>query len=306
MINNLNKFTYDKTERTFKYLLDNLKDSVNGWSYFVNWAKVNRNIKEVEVSLNILNYLIGKENIREEFRNILKQYPETLCTIPILIASREKSFRVLNPKEGNPFNIEPYEFSKCGKLCDEEIEKALEFADRSGILEIIEKEKIKNLVDYVFGIEVGLDSNGRKNRSGTAMEDLVEMFIIEICKKHGYSYIRQASPKSIKEQWNYNIEVDKADRRFDFAVNANKKLFLIETNYYSGGGSKLKSTAGEYKTLFDYVNKSGHEFIWITEGKGWLTASRPLQDTFNYTNYIFNLDMVEKGLLEQVLVRGKI
>lgn len=298
------EFKYTKSQETFDYLINTLKDTVNGWTYFVNWAKVNKNINNVEISLNILNCLIGKDNIMEEFKRILKHYPETLVAIPILVASREKSFKILNPKDDDMFNLDSYDFTKYERLSNEQVEKVLEFVDKSGVLEIIQNKRVKSLVDYVYGIEVGLDSNGRKNRSGTAMEDLVEIFIKRICQKHNYQYMKQATQKDIKNDWGYSIEVDKATRRFDFAISANKKLFLIETNYYSDSGSKLKATAGEYKTLYDYITKNGHEFIWITDGKGWVSTTRPLQETFEHNKYIFNLDMVEKGALEKV-VEGK-
>lgn len=160
---------------------------------------------------------------------------------------------------------------------------------------------IKNLVDYVFGVEVGLDSNGRKNRTGTAMEGLVDIFIRNISNKNGFKYMVQATPTRIKSEWNYNVTVDKSERRFDFAVNTGKKLFLVETNFYGGGGSKLKATAGEYKTLYDVAAGDGHEFIWITDGVGWHTANRPLQETFNHNKYILNLKMIELGVLDDII-----
>lgn len=175
----------------------------------------------------------------------------------------------------------------------------------SGIFDLFKNKSIKNLVDYVFGVEVGLDSNGRKNRTGTAMENIIELFIKNICNKYGYKYMVQATPTRIKSDWGYDVTVDKSERRFDFAVNAGNTLFLIETNFYGGGGSKLKATAGEYKTLYDVASRDGHEFIWITDGTGWHTASRPLNETFNHNKYILNLKMIELGVLEEI-VAGRI
>ena len=99
----------------------------------------------------------------------------------------------------------------------------------------------------------------------------------------------------------YSVTVDKTARRFDFAINTGKQLYLIETNYYGGGGSKLKATAGEYKTLYDIATKDGHTFIWVTDGKGWLTANRPLEETFYHNEYILNLNMLENGMLDDIV-----
>lgn len=165
----------------------------------------------------------------------------------------------------------------------------------------MQNKQVKNLVDYVMGVEVGLDSNGRKNRSGTAMENLVEAYIKDLCKNYNYDYMSQAMPKAIKEKWNLEVKVDKANRRFDFAIKTDKKLFLVETNYYGGGGSKLKATAGEYKTLQDLITSDGHELIWITDGLGWTTASKPLKETFEHNSYLLNLTMIQDGILEDIL-----
>ncbi|TDT51286.1 type II restriction endonuclease [Fonticella tunisiensis] len=297
-------FVYDKSSSTFEFLLDNLVDSIKGWNYFVNWSKVKENVKDIEIELNILNYLIGKENIREELKYLLRRNPEIIRAIPFLIASRDNKFEILNLGANNTFSLEIFDFNK-KFLKESDIENIINFIEKTGLMELFKDKTIKNLVDYVFGVEVGLDSNGRKNRSGTAMEDLIETFLKNICSKYGYEYFTQATPTKIKSEWGYNVTVDKSERRFDFAVNTGKKLFLIETNYYGGGGSKLKATAGEYKTLFDVLNGDGHEFIWITDGKGWLTASRPLQETFNHNKYILNLKMIELGILEEILL-GKL
>lgn len=256
---------YVKSNEMFNYLISTLKDSIKGWDYFVNWNKVNTNVKNVEVSLNILNYLIGKDDIKKEFKMLLTQYPKVVQAIPILIACRETTFKILKSKDNKniDFEVETYDFNKTKNLSEEEINRIADFCENTGIFKLLQDRHMKNLVDYVRGIEVGLDSNGRKNRSGTAMENLVESYINNLCKKYNYDYIAQATPNAIKDRWNLQVKVDKANRRFDFAIKTNKRLFLVETNYYSGGGSKLKATAGEYKTLQDLITSDGHELFGL-------------------------------------------
>lgn len=152
----------------------------------------------------------------------------------------------------------------------------------------------------MIGVEAGLDSNARKNRGGHAMEEIVTVFISDLCKRKGYKHIREADAKKIKAELGYTVPVDKSSRRYDFAIDNKKELFLVETNFYGGGGSKLKSTAGEYRNLFD-VLKGEHNFIWITDGFGWKTTIRTLRETFDHNDYLFNLSMLEKGILEFLL-----
>ena len=175
------------------------------------------------------------------------------------------------------------------------------FLKESGFLKLVSDKTIKSIPDYFIGVEVGLDSNGRKNRSGTSMEDIAEFFIKDICQRKGYEYIPQATADKIKQKWNKDITVTKSSKRIDFAVNTPNKLYLIETNFYGGGGSKLKSTAGEYAEIYHQWTNDGHQFIWITDGLGWQSTKRPLRDTFDNTDYIINLDMIQKGVLEDLL-----
>jgi len=148
----------------------------------------------------------------------------------------------------------------------------------------------------MIGVEAGLDSNGRKNRGGHAMEAIIEWFVKDYCTKHGYTYLKEANAARIYKSWQINVPVDKSSRRYDFVVNNGKELIIFETNFYSGGGSKLKSTAGEYRNLFDALGNK-FKFVWVTDGAGWHTTTRPLRDTFNHNDYIFSLSMLEQGIL---------
>lgn len=296
------RISVKNNEEIFEYLIDSLKIKITKWDYFVNWSKVIGNIEKLEVELNILNYLIGKENIESEFKALITKYPNVIKTIPILIASRDKSFKILNNFGYDEFEYRDFSFKIKSKYSAEDIENAVVFASKSGFLDLLSSKRIKNIVDYVVGVEVGLDTNGRKNRTGTMMEGIVKFFIDDICDRYGFSYIEQATSSKIKELWDIDLSVDKTNRRIDFAINNGENLYLIETNFYGGGGSKLKSTAGEYKTLFDYLTNDGHKFIWVTDGIGWSKTRAPLRETFNYIDYILNLEMLSKRILEDIIV----
>jgi len=289
----------NKTEdNLFEEIISSFKNKITQWSYFVNWQKVLQNIELIEKELNLLNYLIGKKDLHKETVDLLLKYPDTIKAIPLLLAIRDKSIEVLIDTRN--FIYREFDFSKKEYTKDEIISFA-DFILKSGLGELLKDKKIKNLVDYATGVEVGLDSNGRKNRGGTLMENLVEEFVRDTCNKLHIEYMPQATAKKIKEKWNIEIKVDKSSRIIDFAINKNGKLYFIEVNFYGGGGSKLKSTATEYIRMNEYWNKQGIEFIWITDGAGWKSTLKPLREYFDKADYLLNLEMLRNGVLKRIL-----
>ncbi len=287
----------------FQYFQDTLKDSITLWNYFVNWDKVLNNFREIEVNLNLLNYLVGKEDIENELRLLITKYPNVVSVIPILLACRNLDFKILTSYISGEFDYKYFDFKIKSQVTEQEVNKIINFTTKTGVLELFRNKTIKSIPDYVLGIEVGLDTNGRKNRSGSTMETIVENILKNIQKQKNLLLMCQATADKIIKEWGIELKADKSSRRFDFAIKNNDNLFLIETNFYSGGGSKLKSTAGEYKTLFDFISSQGYKFIWITDGIGWKKAIRPLEETFNYTDYVLNLDMVSSGLLAEIIAQ---
>lgn len=281
--------------KDFNNLVATFKSSIKTWDYFVNWKKVFSNSSELEIILNKLNYLLGKENLREEFRKLYNSNPDIIKALPVLLAVRESKLEIFDKATKNS---EFFDFS--GKEAG--AEKYYEFLEKSGLANLFQKDGIKNLVDYVVGVEVGLDSNGRKNRGGTLMESIVESFVADFCKEKGFEYIAQARATAIKAKWGLDITVDKSERSFDFAVfnPKNKKIKLFETNFYNGGGSKLKSVCGEFKSLYTELKKQDIDFIWVTDGLGWNTTKRPLEETYNHNEHVFNLSMLEDGILNKL------
>ena len=292
---------YDE-QAVFKYLLTTLKDSISSWDYFVDWAKINESVSKIEMDLNLLNYLIGKDNIESEFTDLLRRYPQVARLVPILVAYREKDVKLLANYGYNGFEYREFSFRK-KVVTETEISETVEFAIKSGFLAILASKRIKSVVDYVFGVEVGMDTNARKNRSGKTMERIVEFYVADICTRNNWRYLSQASATKIKNEWGMDVPVDKSRRIVDFVVDNGENLYLIEANYYGGGGSKLKSTAGEYIAMHDFWTKAGLKFIWVTDGKGWETAHLPLRETFNKTDFVLNLDMVSEGLLEEIILK---
>ena len=285
-------------KRDFKEWLNQFKVSISDFSYYVDFEKVYDNVDKIKVELNILNSLVGSKNIQQDFENLVKKYPETIKCIPILLAVRENEIRV---SEAN--NDFVYKFNK-----NLEINVLSEFMEKSGLFELISKRIINNLVDYVLGVEVGLDSNGRKNRGGHLMENLVENYIVNAGFIKEDTYFKEMYLREIEEKWNVDLSTlsnnGKAKKRFDFVVKTDKCIYAIETNFYGGfgGGSKLNETARSYKMLAEESkNIKGFAFVWITDGTAWRSAKNNLEETFDVLDSIFNLKELEEGKLKEIL-----
>ena len=271
--------------------------------YYVNWEKVERETKKFELELNTLNYLIGKKDIYSEAFKLFTKQPDLLKAVPILIASRDRVLDILTIDNDDNMSFEQLDFKT---IDTSRIDDYLKFIEQSGLLNFLQQHANRSLVDYVYGVETGLDSNARKNRSGTTMEGIIERHVSKIAQEQNIEWKAQATAQFIKEKWGVTVPVDKFERRFDVAVYSTEKhkVWLIETNYYGGGGSKLKAVAGEFTELSQFVVTSDDdvEFVWVTDGQGWKTAHLPLAEAFSHIRNIFNLEMLREGFLSELLL----
>lgn len=294
------KLNCNNADEVFEYIIKNLKPSNNLWSYFVNWDKVYSNVRKLEINLNLLNYLIGKENFDEEFKLLIREQPQVISVIPALVVSREQNFNILIDYENKKLTYENYDFSVKNPT-DKDINKYLHFVKESGLKELLCSGKIKSLVDYMIGVEAGLDSNGRKSRGGSSMGYITECFIKDLCKRKSYRYIAEANAEKIKKEFGYDIPAHKySSKRYDFVIDTGNEPVLFEVNFYNDGGSKLSETAKAYREVESFLDKK-FKFIWITDGKGWLKAHNSLKDTFIHNEYLLTLAMLENGILEDLI-----
>lgn len=298
---NLQKYISFSHEERLKQFLSTLSVTNRTPEYYVNWKKVDRETKKYELELNTLNYLIGKDDIYLEALRLFTKQPNLLKAIPSLIASRDKVLDILTIDNDDNMSFEQLNF----KTIDaSRIDDYMKFIEKSGLLKFLQRHANRSLVDYVYGVETGLDSNARKNRSGKTMEGILERYVSRISKEQKLEWKAQATAKFIKNEWGIEVPVDKSERRFDVAVYSKEKhkVWLLETNYYGGGGSKLKSVAGEFTELSQFVVTSDDdvEFVWVTDGQGWLTAHLPLAEAFSHITNVFNLEMLREGFLSEL------
>ena len=291
-----NRLGLNSNDDVFEYFMSTLRPGVSDWEYFVDWNKVFTNVRSVETTLNIMNYLLGKENFDDEFKYLASNYPEIMKMIPVLIVrngAKSSEYNVVTVN-GATLTEEAFKFSGSG-TSDGEIEDAIQFIRSSGLIRIFQKDGVNNLVDYVIGVEAGLSSNGRKNRGGKAMENVCESLL----QGMGLDFISQASPSDIKNKFNIDLQ-GMEGRRFDFATVSNNELYIIEVNCYSSGGSKLDKTASDFRGLQDDLRGQAN-FIWLTDGHGWLKTRNPIRKSFDHNDYVFNIEMVNRGVLNELL-----
>lgn len=285
-------------ERNFKGWISSFRTNIVDYSYYTDFKKVYKNVDELKVELNILNSLIGSKNIESDFENILRKYPEVLRCIPILIAVRKKEIYAID--EFGEFN---YSFKKTNLP----IEQYSMFMRKTGLFDLIQNHIITNLVDYVTGVETGLDSNARKNRVGHVMENLVEKYIINAGFIKDFNYFKEMYISDITKRWNIDLSAisntGKTEKRFDFVVKTEDMIYVIETNFYSSGGSKLNETARSYKNIaIESNNIIGLKFVWFTDGKGWESARHNLEETFDIMEHLYNLNDLENNVIKEIFV----
>ena len=288
--------------RNFDEWLSKFRESISSYEYYIDFVKVHRNVDSIKVELNILNSLIGSKNIKNDFEALLKRYPEIIKVIPILLAKRENEIYCQDENGGVLYN---FQYNMYPSNSYKHYEMILYFMDKTGLFDLLENHVINNLVDYVTGVETGLDSNGRKNRGGHLMEDLVEKYIQEAGFVKGVNYFKEMYLKDVEKQWSLDLSAlsnqGKSAKRFDFVIKTDNQVYAIETNFYASGGSKLNETARSYKMLSQEADTiDGFTFVWFTDGIGWKSAKGNLRETFEVMKHVYSIDDMECGVMKSV------
>ncbi len=289
-------------ERNFNEWLSGFRDSIADYGYYIDFEKVHRNVDNIKVELNILNSLIGSKNIELDFENLMRKYPEVLKCIPLLLAVRANEIYCQDENGGHLFQ---FDFGKYPPNSHAHYERYKYFMRETGLFDLLENHIVNNLVDYATGVETGLDSNGRKNRGGHLMEDLVESFIQKAGFVKDVNYFKEMYIHQITNKWNIDLSAisnqGRAEKRFDFVIKTPNMIYGIETNFYTSGGSKLNETARSYKKVaLEAAPLENFSFVWFTDGKGWTSARSYLEETFGVMEHIYNIKDLEDGIISEV------
>ena len=288
--------------RNFDDWLLSFRDSIADYGYYIDFEKVHRNVDSVKIELNILNSLIGSKDIENDFENLMRKYPEVLRCIPLLLAVRANEIYCQDENGGYLYK---FDFGKYPPNSHTYYERYKYFMRETGLFDLLENHIINNLVDYVTGVETGLDSNGRKNRGGHLMEDLVERYIADAGFIKDVNYFKEMKINEIEKKFGINLSAisnkGKTVKRFDFVIKTKDTIYGIETNFYASSGSKLNETARSYKQISQEAQSiNGFIFVWFTDGKGWVDARHNLEETFDVMQHIYNIKDLEDGIIDEV------
>lgn len=265
--------------KDFNLFMSQLQETNQTLDFFCDFEKISQNVENIKLSLCMLNSLIGTSNMRSAVETIWNRDKTAFNVMDILIAVRSEGKKKILDNIGQCVILD--------SLFDS-VDGVMEFLDNTGLTEVFQSQKITNLVDYVFGIETGLDTNARKNRSGHVMEGIVKNLFDNNKIKYRQEVYSSEWPEITKVLGN-------DEKRFDFVIETTGKTYLIEVNFYSGGGSKLNEVARSYSDIAPKINSvSGFEFVWITDGIGWESAKNKLQEAYSIIPSIYNLTNINE------------
>lgn len=271
-------------EKNFDLFMSQLAETNATLDFYTDFSKIRENVRSIEIKLNTLNYLVGKEDLATAVKELWDNDKRVFSILDILIATRQEQHKKYLDDMGKPHLIH--------ELLDS-YEGVMKFLDETGLSEVLKNKDIKNLVDYVFGVEAGLDTHARKNRSGDITELLLHRILTANGIKHKMEVYSHEYP-ALQEA----LGAD--EKRFDFVIETKRCTYLIEVNFYNGGGSKPNEVARAYRELSPIVNKvDGFEFVWVTDGQGWNSARNKLEEAYSEIDRMYNFESLG-GFLEEV------
>ncbi len=281
-----------------KALSDTLIETNYTYDFFVNWTKVTKNRDTFKYEVALLKSLKSSSTPVPDFQNLLTKYPEVIKVIPILLACRDGLIKVLNSIETD-LQYRIFNFSKIN-YDTKEINDIVQFTKNTGLLDML--CKMDSATDYLLGVEVGLDTNARKNRSGLFLEKMVTETLGELSARNSsLVFVEQKSFRYVEDIYNVKIPPTLRDRKFDYVVINTGKATNIEVNFYSGTGSKPSEIVSSYTDRNRVLSSAGWKFVWLTDGMGWKKMRNPLRVGVENIDYVINANLLRKGFLEKIL-----
>lgn len=266
-----------QNELQFNNFLDTFIDTNIKLDDFVDWEKVNSKIKSYRQDLSIFNFLQSEneEILKEKINKYWFQNLSSFQKFYILLAGRESNAFLQN-KESRFFK----------DLIFRNPNEVIEFLKESNLIRLfIGKNKI-DFTNYLLGIEVGLDSNARKNRFGTIMENN----IAQILKENNIEFVQNYSVDFVKDR--------KGNKKiFDFKFSKNNKDYYLECNFFNSSGSKINEVTKSYRSINEIFKKEKDiNFIWVTDGAGWKKTKSSLKTAFFDIENLFSIKLFKEWI----------
>ncbi len=273
--------------------------SNRSFDFFVGWGKVDENVQQAEADLRELDSLRGRPNLPVALAELLGRRPSVARLLPLLIAWRETRGNVLTEDPSGEFRLIAYQFDQTSSLTQAEATKLVEFCQKTGFLERL--PEIADLMSYYRGVEVGMDTNARKNRSGKFMEDRVAPILSDIAQKNPtWQFVPQQSFRRLQEM-HIDIPPAYSDRKPDFVMlGPSARKVNIEVNFYDKLGSKPQEIVDSYIRRAESLKEAKWEFVWITDGPAWKMGTNQLRIAFNELNAVLNLSFCRRGVLHRI------
>ena len=292
----------------------NLLKTNRGYNYYVDWRNVS-GLEEYKIEIHALDVLIRtpENDFKKQFFDLIKKLPTVISVFPFLFALgkterdsvvRNGELRIIGTTmDSNDYKVFNFNGSKLQENCiDENIEEYYQFFVNMGLKQLFQDMLEKSVMDYISGVLVGLDSNGRKNRGGTAFELACEPMIRELCNKYNLELLTQ---KKFKYLSNYGIDIkeDMANRKADFIIinEAKNKCMNIEVNFFNGGGSKPEEIIDAYINRQNDLDGIQIKFALITDGNCWKGTTNQLVKGFSHLKYLMNFNLAKTGMLEEII-----
>lgn len=298
-----------------KTFMDNVLHTNRGFNYYVDWSNV-AGFQDYLVEIHAMDILIccDDDSFEEKFRTLVTKLPSVILLFPFLFglakSDREKLYKdrdklIIIQEELDKEDHLVYSFSKSlGNIDEKDIKKYYDFFVQMGLKHLYQNIIEKSTLDYIAGVLVGMDSNGRKNRGGKAFELACQPLFEKICKKYNLELLLQKQFKVLRD-YGMDISEDIANRKADFILvdRMQKKAINFEVNFYNGTGSKPEEIIDSYINRQNDLAADGICFGLVTDGNCWSKATNQLTKGFRHLDYLLNFYLLKHGMLEEIIIK---
>lgn len=292
-----------------KYFQETLTVTNRDFKFLTDWKKIEKVVKKYRFEIALFDVLIKSYNFDNELRQLLSKYPDAIKVLPLLLAlSNKDSEELVLVEDFLNWNFAEFHFNfREFNGSSEHLDKAARLFEKTGLKNFFLNLSAKSILDYTIGVQVGLDTNARKNRSGHIMEKLIEEEILSYKKSDEITFevFTQKKFKFLKEK-DILYPNELSERKADFLLVKDKNWVNIEVNFYNTSGSKPEEIVNAYTERQRYIKNSGGHFVLITDGLGWRKKTKDnvqnqVKIAFKELDYIMNLHFVKEGYLLKVL-----